>query len=295
MRARKAPDVVVIGCSLLDYKRYEDNGKLLGPVPGGIGRNIAENLARLGIEVGFVTLASAGPAASLIFDPLRRLGVRIAAKTVDRGIGKFVATLDHKGGLVGSRADLPPAELLDWSFLARHAAWLQGAHFLVAEAGLEARFIHSALDVAQSWGVVSVGLPTRLRISAPRLDLLGRFDWVLLNGPEAEVISHGQVHDVPTALLALERLQVLGLGQSVITLGPSGVVAHSEGLSRSWSAPPAAVVDATGAGDAFCAGFVCGLMRRAELADAIALGLSCAARTTETIATVAGDPVSTPA
>lgn len=64
----------------------------------------------------------------------------------------------------------------------------------------------------------------------------------------------------------------------LVTLGPQGVSGMLDGVPVRAPAVPVQVLDATGAGDAFCAGLIAGLVRGCAPADATRLGTRAAAR-----------------
>jgi ribokinase len=79
-------------------------------------------------------------------------------------------------------------------------------------------------------------------------------------------------------------------GQTVIKCGAQGAVAFTRKERQQFAVPPALlenlrIVDTTGAGDNFDAGFVFAWLRGAALADCVALGMKCA---TASLAAIGG-------
>ncbi|GHC68683.1 PfkB family carbohydrate kinase [Streptomyces flavofungini] len=74
---------------------------------GGVGRNVAVNLARLGARPAFVGLSGFGPDAGKLEDELTRLGVRLQVLRTAHGIGRFDVTLDGLRRQLASRIALP--------------------------------------------------------------------------------------------------------------------------------------------------------------------------------------------
>jgi sugar/nucleoside kinase (ribokinase family) len=73
---------------------------------------------------------------------------------------------------------------------------------------------------------------------------------------------------------SLERLAE-HCGCAVITRGAAGALGAAGGQVREVSADPVPLVDATGAGDAFNAGFLLGWLGRLPLEDSLTLGVVC--------------------
>jgi adenosine kinase len=100
----------------------------------------------------------------------------------------------------------------------------------------------------------------------------GTVDLVFAN--EAELHSLYQTSDFDTALTQMRRDTKLG----VVTRSEKGcVVASHDGVIAVPAFPIDRIVDTTGAGDLFAAGFLFGLVRGAELENAGRLGALAAA------------------
>ena len=75
----------------------------------------------------------------------------------------------------------------------------------------------------------------------------------------------------------LQRLTDLGAGTAVLTLGPRGCVARVEQEHLACSAAPVAVVDTTGAGDAFHGGYIAALLEERDLPQRLHFAAATAA------------------
>jgi sugar/nucleoside kinase (ribokinase family) len=122
--------------------------------------------------------------------------------------------------------------------------------------------------------VLDVVVPTGFRYQDELEAVLPHTDVFLPNNDEAEMLT-GETAPLRQAAV----LQAKGAKTVVITRGGEGLLCASGG--QTWQAPhfPSEVVDQTGAGDAFCAGFITGMVRGLDLAGCIrygsALGASC--------------------
>ncbi|HJT66891.1 MAG TPA: PfkB family carbohydrate kinase [Pyrinomonadaceae bacterium] len=291
--------VVVVGSIFLDYKcfRNESPGIAVDKTRvshGGVARNIAENLGWLGVNVELIALSEATVTADLIAKRLRRAGVKLKVRNVAGGIGNFIATLDESGALVASTAVLPPFELLSWNFLNQHRNSLAHAKYIVVETGLPVDLLKRVFAEASRNNVPVCGVPTRLdqiSLREQRAELIGLLDCLVLNNREAAMMLDEPVDNDADAFHAAEQLQREGARAVVITLGARGVVAvNGKTAPRLHPAPPARVLDTTGAGDAFVAGLIGGLAVGRSFADGISCGLTMAHRTVETLDTVKDEP-----
>lgn len=105
------------------------------------------------------------------------------------------------------------------------------------------------------------------------LDWLTHFDVLLLNEEEAEYLSGKSLHDE-----ALDYLNNL-VGTVVIKLGASGAIAKNRNSkTEKVAAMTTHVVDTTGAGDAFAAGFISEFEESGDLATSLAKACNVAAQ-----------------
>ena len=110
---------------------------------------------------------------------------------------------------------------------------------------------------------------------------LGRVEGLFANRAEAAALSGRAVGSAKDAVAAGHSLREAGLGMAFVTLGPEGVAVAAEGVSAVWPALPSAVRDVNGAGDAFAAGVIDGLIGGAALEDAVGRGLAMASLAAE--------------
>jgi ribokinase len=111
--------------------------------------------------------------------------------------------------------------------------------------------------------------------SRDSLDVLRMVDLFLPNESEARLLT-GQGDPEQ----ALRACATLGLGQTVIKLGPRGAVALRHDRLYTTAPPDVAVVDTTGAGDAFDAGFIDGWLAGADIEEQLRRGCICGSLST---------------
>jgi len=122
--------------------------------------------------------------------------------------------------------------------------------------------------------VLDVVIPTGFSYSGELDPVLPFTDVFLPNNDEAEMLT-GELDPARQARALLDK----GVGTVVVTLGDEGLL-YAQG-DQMWRAAhfPSPVVDQTGAGDAFCAGFIAGMVQGLDLHGCVrygsALGASC--------------------
>jgi pseudouridine kinase len=259
---------------------------------GGVARNVAENLARLGVPSGLLTLVGRDADGDALLHHLGALGVDTRAVLRDgaHATGQYTAILGPDGELALAVADMEIFDLIGPEALTRALPSLAAARWVFAESNLPAATLASL--AARPGGAtyrlavdaVSVHKATRL----PR-DLSG-IDLVFANADEATAYlsaAHGIAPEGPEAVAW--SLRAAGARAVVLTRGADGaLVAQGRRLHRI-PALAARPVDATGAGDALIAAVLWRMLGGAALIAAARSGVAAAAMTTESEASVRPD------
>lgn len=282
--ASGAPRVAVVGSVFLDLiydQRFDHKG--IQPVRsfhGGIGRNVSENLGWIGLQPTLITLMTPDDLGGRIAAELARAGVDLAIKYANPGIGIYRAFV-RDGETVQYRIEQPLIDELDWDFVSSR---LPAVSHVVVEAGLDQDMMCKLLAHCRTHGIQSFGIPTRLH-ELPvdgALDIISRLDCVIMNRPEAEIITRRRIVSHDIAAQAAVELQQKGVKQVVITLGAEGAVAANCGSAPAmYAAGAAKIVSTLGCGDAFTAGLVAASAAGCAFPAAIDTAFKLARRTAE--------------
>lgn len=271
----KTVDALCIGGINLDRKlralqalrQGSSNPCLASESPGGVARNVAENLARLGLRVSLCGHLGQDAAAQTVLEPLCELGVETSyCMTSDTGhTGSYTALLDAHGQLVMGMADMALTELLKPDLL-KGAIDSQNAKLWLADMNLPASSLAWLAQQAYARGLRLI----MLAVSDPKMsrlpeDLRG-VDTLVLNAGELAALGghwHWPAHDAETGFA---KLKALGLRRLVVTQGEQGVQcmeAGQDGLIHVNAEIPEdlKIQDVSGAGDAFCAGLCASFLR----------------------------------
>ncbi|MGW0574530.1 PfkB family carbohydrate kinase [Streptomyces sp. NPDC002920] len=301
---RQENAVVVIGGANLDIKvrslapvqRRTSNPGRSVTAAGGVGRNIAENLARLGTPTHLVAAVGRDAAGERLLDDTRAAGVRVdhVHRSTTHPTGTYTAVLDADGDLVVAISDMAATDALTPQELQPARELVANASLLVLDGNLPARVLTYALDIARAADVPAVIDP----VSAPKAALLAP-----LIAPERPVFA------LTPNLEELEAITGRPVGAGDEDVVEAAAVLHERGVRHAWirlgargsllstahaghtflTAPPAEVHDVTGAGDAMLAAFVHALLAGGEPVDAARYGHAAAALTVAGTATVRPD------
>jgi pseudouridine kinase len=256
---------------------------------GGVARNVAETLARLGVETSLMTIVGDDENGRSILRQLRDLGVDTTqvAVTAERMTAEYAAILAPDSNLVLGVADMAIFDLLGTADLDRVWSHLASASWVFADCNLPGDLI-AALAARRPTARFRLAIDTVSTHKAERLprDLSG-IDLLFLNHDEAlAYFAHTRRRRPATPEAAARALCDAGARSVVLTRGAEGVLLASDGRITHRPAIAAEPVDVTGAGDAMIAVTLYRLLSGASLHDAAGSGLVMAAMTTESEATV---------
>jgi ribokinase len=211
--------------------------------PGGQAANVAAWVVELGGRARFLGKRARDPAGRILGEELRRLGVELVGPEVAAGTGTVVSVATPDGARTmlsdrGVSADFAPEEL--------DAGWLEGCDrlHLPGYSLVRSPLRETALEAAARAPAVSVDLSSTAAIEEAGVD---RFREALAS-LEPEIVFANEAEARLVGSLAAETV--------VVKRGARGCVVHSAGRRAEHPAVDADVVDSTGAGDAFAAGFL---------------------------------------
>jgi pseudouridine kinase len=292
-----ARHILVIGAASIDTKGRAGQSIQTGTSTpgairisvGGVGRNIAENLARLGEKVVLLSAVGGGGSGRRILQQAADCGIDVSHVLVDPAhrTAAYLAVLDDSGNLVMSIDDMSiNRDLITPSFVYQRRALFRDARTIVLDANLSPATLDTIFRLARRYGRPACADPTTATM-APRLcPYLPDLTLVTPNAAEAEALCGVQVADREGALTAAQKLVSMGVQIAIVTLGATGLVYATSQESGHVPAIEVEIADLTGAGDALTAAVVFGLLNEFPVDEAVRLGTSAAALTLHSRETV---------
>lgn len=260
---------------------------------GGVARNVAENLARLGQPCALISAVGDDIQGLAIRKSLEEAGVDAAGVRILPGesTGAYLAIVDANGRLRLALDEMRPLESLTPDFLREKSELFHSAGMLFLDMNLAPESIAAAIAMARRSGMPVSADPTSRHLASRLTPHLRGMSLVIPNAGEAEVLLGNPIsrEDTACAVLAAQELVARGVEIAVITLAEFGVAYASRKEHGHFPALRTAIVDPTGAGDALTAVVLFGLMNGIPLAEAIRLGISAASLTLRSKQTVVPD------
>lgn len=261
---------------------------------GGVGRNIAENLSRMGVTTALISAFGSDLDGKWLMDETADSGVDLSHCVVSsRPTGRYTAVLDEQGEMVIAVAAMDVIEEVTVRVIEDAARQISRAALLVLDSNLsEAAMLCAAAisrDASVPVVVDPVSVPKANRVRA-LLSAGIRLHTVTPNLGELAALSGMTVatdREVAAAAASLHRdgvdhvwVRLGSVGSYLSVASPTGVRGDAVGLHSS------PLVDATGAGDAMLAGYAAALVRGIDPVAAARYGSAAAAVTIESAQTV---------
>lgn len=271
-------NVDVNGNSSATWLPNDSNPGFINQSPGGVGRNIAENLARLGGKVHLIAPVGLDQRGDWLIEQTRASGVDThhVLRHDHLPTGTYLAISNEKGQLQAAIADMRIIDTLETQRLVAKAALLQSAQSIIIDANLSTACI--------AW-VAQQNLPSKLiadavsASKAPKLiPLLDQLSLLKVNQDEARAILQSQQTD-PQALA--EALLTRGVKSVLLSLGSQGLLFADAAGCYQQACHPTSPVSDTGAGDALLAGYLTACDEFEKTTERVSFALACAAMTLE--------------
>ena len=289
----RSPAVTVLGGANLDIGGVAAGALIPGDSNpgrvraglGGVGRNIAHNMALLGLNVRLVTALGEDARAKEIENSCADLGIDLTGSVRVKGgvTSTYLFIADHSGEMALAVSDMDIYEHLTPEALAPLLPALNGSSALVLDTNLPAAAVRWLCANAR----VPVFADPVSTVKADKLlPVLDRIHTLKPNRMEAELLSGGKITDEVSLRRAADRLLAAGVKRVFITLGADGLLAAEGDKRLRLETRNRQTVNTTGCGDAFTAGLVWAFCRGLDLEGSARAGMAAASLAMESAETI---------
>jgi len=273
------PFAVVVGGANMDIcgapsnklRQHDSNPGTVTSSPGGVARNIAENLARLGVDCRLIAAIGSDHHGDLLVKQGQAAGIdmRCVLRLQDEHTSTYISILDDAGDMLVGVNDMGIVERLTPETLQPHEQMLKQASVIVADTNLceEALGYLSETFVTQPLFVDTVSVSKAVRIKP----YLNNVHTLKASRIEAEALCGFRAKTSNHFTDLADRLHEWGVNRVLITLGPDGVF-FSDAKDRDLhtvSEQHRVVANANGAGDAFAAGAIYAWLKDQSMRDSV--------------------------
>jgi len=303
--------VIVIGGSNIDIKgspftglkEKTSNPGMVTTTLGGVGRNIAHNLALLGVPVTFLSVVGEDDWGKKLLEVTEKAGVNTKQVKISKksGTGKYLVILDEKGDMKVAVSDMKACKEMTVGYIKSKEKLIRESDIVVIDTNLPEKTIRFLANLCSEGNIKLVVEPVSVEKSKKLKKVLDKIDYITPNQEELEAMAGGnEFKNEEDMLIAVEKLRNKGKGVKnvILTLGERGVFlsakkGNKEGRNKNsefrgnyFPAYKVEAVEVTGVGDALVAGLIYGIFKGYSLAVAVNYGQAAAALTISTPDTI---------
>lgn len=271
------PYALVFGVSIFDIigftkNNYRCNDSNPGKVKtsfGGVCRNIAENMARVGVNTKFISILGDDETGRRMMEHSKVMNYDMEESLVINGESTptYMAVLNHEGELESAVVDMKITDLFTTEFIDSKAEIIKGSEYM---------FLDSDKPDIVEYIVTTFKDDTKFildPVSACKAKnikhLIKHFHTIKPNRYEAEIMCGFEIKSEEDLRRAGKHFIDLGIKHVFISLDEDGIYYNNgieEGTIKANNVP---VVNVTGAGDSFVAGLGYGYMNNVSLKDTV--------------------------
>jgi sugar/nucleoside kinase (ribokinase family) len=260
--------------------------------PGGCGSNVAVGLTSLGIPTALVACIGDDEAGSIVKNSWKRIELddRYVQQVKGKSTGISVGLVDDEAQprfihTPGANTNLSMDDIDIHTFLQHGVRLIHIAGYFVLPGLLDIR-LGEILGEAKSYGIITsldvVNSPN-MKDTSSLLPCLPHLDYFFCNIDEGYRITG---KSIPQEIGQFFRAR--GVKNSIIKMGAEGCYLMGDGYTGTVPVHKVDVVDTTGAGDAFAAGFISALLSGDDVVTACKRGNEAGARMVGVLGAVSG-------
>lgn len=269
--------ILVFGASVVDifgfsrdkYKGFDSNPGRVKMSFGGVSRNIAENMARIGVKTKFISILGDDETGRSMLEHSETIGYDMKDSLILKNgrTPTYMAILNEEGEMVSAVADMDSISEMNPEFIDSKGDLIRNAEytFLDADDPEHLRYILENYCGETKFILDPVSTKKADKIK----DLIHYFHTIKPNRVEAEVLCGFEINTDEDMIKAGEYFLSLGIKQVFISLDAEGIY-YTNGIeSGKVKALNPVVKNVTGAGDSFVAGLGYGYINNLSILETI--------------------------
>lgn len=279
--------VLVLGVSVYDifgftnnnYRSKDSNPGRVRVSFGGVTRNIAENMARIGINTKYITVVGDDEKGKSLLSDAKNKQIDVENSLVIEGgsTPTYMAILDERGELQSAIVDMVIADKMSKEFIESKSEIIENAEYMVLDVdnpeNLE--YILTRYAGKTKFVVDSISASKVYKVR----HLIKNLHTFKPNRYEAEILCGFEIKTRDDVRKAGKHFRDLGIENVFISLDADGIYYNNgeeEGLIR---ADGIRVVNVTGAGDSCVSGLVYSFMKHLNIKDTVKFAIAMSAIT----------------
>ncbi len=270
--------IVVIGSSNVDYigkatSKIIASDSNIGSIRinfGGVGRNICENLARLGANVTFITAFGCDNYGQVMREQLEELGAKTYSPVTSLGSASYMAIHDQTGEMKLAVNDLAVIDTINQKYLEEMHTIIDSCDILVIDANISKDAIEYLADKYSDKQIIVDAISTTKVMKL--LNCLDKLYLLKCNRMEANQLN--------------SDWNKISSKNLIVSNGSSDIFCRSDKIDYVPVVKTSHIRNVTGAGDALLSGVIYGISKGLSLLESLEIGKKMAVLNLESDYTV---------
>ncbi|MBD3109715.1 winged helix-turn-helix transcriptional regulator [Bacillus sp. AGMB 02131] len=258
---------------------------------GGVARNIAENLGKLGCEPSLLTVLGADKEGEgLMHHTMEFSDFSPSQVLPNEATGTYTAVLNTDGEMAIALADMSIYDKVTVDFIEKRWGYFSSSKVVMIDTNFPSDVLRYIIERCYKENITLCITP----VSSPKIKKLPqRLDgvtWMIANRDEAQALANMKISNDEDFHAAAKSILNKGVENIIITRGSKGLLyMNVAGEAGTILPPEISVADVTGAGDSLVSGFIYAYLNGYSLEEACKIGISCSALTLQSDETVNPD------
>lgn len=260
----KSNYVTVIGGSNIDIQGIPNSSLIMcdsnpGKVNislGGVGRNIAENMCKLGLNTKLISAIGNDLYGSQILSECKNYGIDVEDCYISNEIPTsiYISVLNNSKDMQVAISHMDILEKIDVSYIDSKHQCINDSLAIIIDTNLSKDVIDYITSI---YSHIPIFIDTVSSSKCVKIkNIVGKFHTIKLNKFEAESLTGIKINNIKDLEFCSKKLLDEGVNNIFITLGKDGVFCANKDTSIKIDAVEVDVISATGAGDAFTSALV---------------------------------------
>ena len=270
-----------------ELKFYDSNPGRIETSQGGVGRNIADNLARLSVPVRFLTALGEDFYGEKIFKECQRKGIDMdhVLRSENYPTSMYLSLMDENHDMKAVISQMDILGLMTSEWLEKKKQLFKDASMICIDANLTKETVEYIVKEAGDTAVFADPVSaSKIKVFENVLEKIHTFK---PNRREAEVLLGMTLDNMEQVREAGKRFMAKGVKQVYISLGQNGVYTRNKDTEVHIKGKPQKLKSTTGAGDAFMAGAIYGYLQKLSLEEGLNFAMGAAFATISSEHTIA--------
>lgn len=241
---------------------------------GGVGRNIGENLVKLGVDTRLISVIGDDLYGSKILEEAKLVGLNMQDSLILKGesTSTYLSILDESHDMTVAISSMGIYERMTVDFIKDKKHIIENSKVCIIDTNIPMEVIEYIVTTFKN---TDFFLDTVSTTKAKKVkDLIGYFHTIKPNKIEAEMLTGIKIINEDDLKKASEYFIKKGVKRVFISLGDKGVFYSDNTHMKHITAPKIEVVNATGAGDAFIAALTYGYLNNMDIDESARIAIA---------------------